>query len=74
MRMREENLTSTRSNRESSVGETVTLLPYTVLSMPGSKDDLHGRNAHSQFSSSPFSDSAEIKRLSNVQEGSEFKA
>jgi hypothetical protein len=42
--------------------------------MPGSKDDLHGRNAHSQFSSSPFSDSAELKCLSNVQEGSEFKA
>jgi hypothetical protein len=74
MRMREENLTSTRSNRESSVGETVTLLPYTVLSMPGSKDDLHGRSALSQFSSSPFSDSFEIKCLSNVQEGSGAKA
>ncbi len=35
------NLTMTRRDRKSSVGKTVTSLPYTVLSTSWSKDDLH---------------------------------
>jgi hypothetical protein len=35
------NLTMTRRDRKSSVGKTVTSLPYTVFSTSWSKDDLH---------------------------------
>jgi hypothetical protein len=38
---REENLTSTRTDRVSSVAKTGTKWPYSVLSMSSVKDDLH---------------------------------